>query len=104
MFNTKGKSTGFETNSQFQLSMRKSDSCMLGGIHLSNGKHVFHFQIHIVNNMSIKRGRNIAVVKGSVVNALESEIPRLSLPDTLNELRTEIWGCIIAQLSSNAFV
>ena len=42
----------------------------------------------MINNISIKGGRNIAVVKGSVVNALEAEIV----------------GCIIVQLSSNAFV
>ena len=55
-------------------------------VHLSNGNQVFHFQINMVHNISIKRGRNIAVVKGSVVNALEAEIPRLSLPDRLSEL------------------
>ena len=44
-------------------------------VHLSNGKHIFHFETCMVNNMSIKRGRNITVVKRSVVNALEVEIP-----------------------------
>ena len=50
------------------------------------------------------QGKNIAVIKGCVVNDLEAEIPRLFLPDRLSELRTEISGCINVQLSSNAFV
>ena len=69
--------------------MRKSGSCMLrGSAPLSNGNQVLYFQINMVNNISIKGGRNNAVVKESVVNALEAEIV----------------GCIIVQLSSNAFV
>ena len=57
--------------------MRKSGSCMIrGSAPLSNGNQVFYFQI------------NIAVVNGSVVNALEAEIV----------------GCIFVQLSSTAFV
>ena len=54
----------------------------------ANGNQVFYFQINMVNNVSIKGGRNITVGKESVVNALEAEIV----------------GCIIVQLSSNAFV
>ena len=41
---------------------------------LSNGNQVLYFQINMVNNISIKGGRNNAVVKESVVNALEAEI------------------------------
>ena len=44
-------------------------------VHLPHGKYVFHFQIYVVNKMSIKLGRNIAVVERSVVNALEAEMP-----------------------------
>ena len=107
VLNTGGKSTGFERNSQscdmfFSLACANYVSSEI--VHLSNGKHIFHFETCMVNNMSIKRGRNIAVVKGSVVNALEVEIPRPTLLDRLNELRTEISGCIIVQLSSNAFL
>lgn len=58
-----------------------------GSAPISNGNQVFYFQINMVNNISIKGGRNIVVVKGSVVNALEAEIV----------------GCIFVQLSSTAF-
>ena len=102
MLNTERKSTGFKSNSQscdvFRLSMRQSDSCMLGG------SAPIKWQTCLYTCMSIKRGRNIAVFRGSVLNAFEAELPWLSLPERLSALRTEISGCIIVQLSSNAFV
>ena len=104
MLNTERKSTGFESTSQscdvFRLGMRKSGSCMLGG------SAPIKWQTCLYTCMSIKRGRsiNIAVFRGSVVNAFEAGDPWLSLPERLSALRTEISGCIIVQLSSNAFV
>ena len=61
MLNTEGKSTGFEGNSQ-SSDMFFSLACAnqvhvcseVPVVHLSNGRHVFHFQIYIVNNVSIK--------------------------------------------------
>ena len=49
--------------------MRKSGSCMLGG------SAPIKWQACLYTCMSIKRGRNIAVFRGSVVNAFEAEVP-----------------------------
>lgn len=68
ILNTDGKSTGFECNSQycdmfFSLACANPVHVCSEVVHQSNGNQVFHFQINMVNNISIKRVRNIAVVK-----------------------------------------
>ena len=81
MLSTESKSSGFESYSQSVAMCSVTLACVnqvhaySEVVHLSNGKYVFHFQICVVNYISIKLGWNIAVVEGSVVNALEADMP-----------------------------